>query len=57
MAHLPGGTEENLIRIARKSHAGIIPSTFRIHMDQWRALVNTAMNLWVPQNVYKFFSG
>jgi hypothetical protein len=25
--------------------------------DQWRALVNTVMNLWVPQNVGKFLSG
>jgi hypothetical protein len=24
--------------------------------DQWRALVNTVMNLWVAQNVGKFFS-
>jgi hypothetical protein len=24
--------------------------------DQWRALVNTVMNLWVPQNVGKFLS-
>jgi hypothetical protein len=24
--------------------------------DQWRALVNTAMNLWVPQNSGKFLS-
>jgi hypothetical protein len=22
--------------------------------DQWRALVNTVMNLWVPQNAGKF---
>jgi hypothetical protein len=25
--------------------------------DQWRALVNTVMNLWVLQNVEKFLSG
>jgi hypothetical protein len=25
--------------------------------DQWRALVNTAMNLWIPQNVSKFLDG
>jgi hypothetical protein len=25
--------------------------------DQWRALVNTVMNLWVPYNVGKFLSG
>jgi hypothetical protein len=25
--------------------------------DQWRALVNTVMNLWVPLNVGKFLSG
>jgi hypothetical protein len=25
--------------------------------DQWRALVNTVMNLRVPQNVGKFLSG
>jgi hypothetical protein len=24
--------------------------------DQWRALVNTAMNLWVPLNPGKFLS-
>jgi hypothetical protein len=24
--------------------------------DQWRALVNTIMNLWVPYNVGKFLS-
>jgi hypothetical protein len=24
--------------------------------DQWRALVNTAMNLWFPYNVGKFLS-
>jgi hypothetical protein len=24
--------------------------------DQWQALVNTALNLWVPQNVGKFLS-
>jgi hypothetical protein len=24
--------------------------------DQWRALVNTVMNLWVPENVGKFSS-
>jgi hypothetical protein len=24
--------------------------------DQWRVLVNTVMNLWVPYNVGKFFS-
>jgi hypothetical protein len=24
--------------------------------DQWRALMNTIMNLWVPQNAGKFFS-
>jgi hypothetical protein len=26
------------------------------NMDQWRALVNTLMNLRVPQNVEKFLS-
>jgi hypothetical protein len=26
-------------------------------MDQWRDLVNTVMNLRVPQNVGKFLSG
>jgi hypothetical protein len=25
-------------------------------IDQWRALVNTVMNLWVPQNIKKFLS-
>jgi hypothetical protein len=25
--------------------------------DQWRALVNAAINLWVPQNAGKFLSG
>jgi hypothetical protein len=25
--------------------------------DQWRALVNAAMNLWVPYNAGKFLSG
>jgi hypothetical protein len=25
-------------------------------MDQWRALVNMAMNIWVPQNAGKFLS-
>jgi hypothetical protein len=25
--------------------------------DQWRALVNTVMNLWVPKNVGEFLSG
>jgi hypothetical protein len=25
-------------------------------MEQWRALVNTTMNLWVPQNVGKFLN-
>jgi hypothetical protein len=25
--------------------------------DQWRALVNTVINLWVAQNVVKFLSG
>jgi hypothetical protein len=25
-------------------------------MDQWRALVNMVMNLWVPYNAGKFFS-
>jgi hypothetical protein len=25
--------------------------------DQWRVLVNTTMNLWVPWNVGKFLSG
>jgi hypothetical protein len=25
--------------------------------DQWRALVNTVMNLWVSSNVVKFLSG
>jgi hypothetical protein len=25
--------------------------------DQWRALVNTVMNFWVPQNAGKFLSG
>jgi hypothetical protein len=24
--------------------------------DQWRALVDTAMNLWTPQNVWKLLS-
>jgi hypothetical protein len=24
--------------------------------DQWRAIVNTVMNLWVPQNVGKFLN-
>jgi hypothetical protein len=24
--------------------------------DQWRALVNTVLNLWVPLNVWKFLS-
>jgi hypothetical protein len=24
--------------------------------DQWRALVNTVMNLWVPENAKKFLS-
>jgi hypothetical protein len=24
--------------------------------DQWRALVNTVMNLWVPQNAENFLS-
>jgi hypothetical protein len=24
--------------------------------DQWRALLNTAMKFWVPQNVGKFLS-
>jgi hypothetical protein len=24
--------------------------------DQWRALVNTVMNLWIPQNAGKFLS-
>jgi hypothetical protein len=24
--------------------------------DQWRVVVNTVMNLWVPQNVQKFLS-
>jgi hypothetical protein len=24
--------------------------------DQWRALVNTVMNLWVPSNAGKFLS-
>jgi hypothetical protein len=24
--------------------------------DQWRALVNTVMNLWVPENAGKFLS-
>jgi hypothetical protein len=24
--------------------------------DQWRTLVNTVMNIWVPQNVGKFLS-
>jgi hypothetical protein len=24
--------------------------------DQWRALVNMVINLWVPKNVGKFFS-
>jgi hypothetical protein len=24
--------------------------------DQWRALVNMVINLWVPQNVVKFLS-
>jgi hypothetical protein len=24
--------------------------------DQWRALVNTVVNLWVPQNAGKFLS-
>jgi hypothetical protein len=26
-------------------------------MDQWRALVNTLLNLWVPQNAGKFLRG
>jgi hypothetical protein len=25
--------------------------------DQWRALVNTVINVWVPYNVEKFLSG
>jgi hypothetical protein len=25
--------------------------------DQWRALVNTVLNLWVPQNAGEFFRG
>jgi hypothetical protein len=25
--------------------------------DQWRALVNTVLNLWVPQNAGKFLRG
>jgi hypothetical protein len=25
--------------------------------DQWRAVVNTILNLWVPQNAGKFLSG
>jgi hypothetical protein len=25
--------------------------------DQWRALVNTVMNLWVPTNARNFLSG
>jgi hypothetical protein len=25
--------------------------------DQWRALVNTVINIWVPQNAGKFLSG
>jgi hypothetical protein len=25
--------------------------------DQWRALVNTVMNLWVPYNAGNFFRG
>jgi hypothetical protein len=26
------------------------------HRDQWRALVNMVLNLWVPENVGKFLS-
>jgi hypothetical protein len=26
------------------------------NMDQWRALVNTVVNLWVPKNAVKFLS-
>jgi hypothetical protein len=25
--------------------------------DQWRALVNTGINLRAPENIWKFFSG
>jgi hypothetical protein len=25
-------------------------------IDQWRTLVNTVMNLWDPQNIWKFLS-
>jgi hypothetical protein len=25
--------------------------------DQWKALVDTVLNLWVPQNAGKFLSG
>jgi hypothetical protein len=27
------------------------------YRDQWRALVNTVMNHWVPENAGKFLSG
>jgi hypothetical protein len=27
------------------------------NMDQWRALVNTVMNLWDTENAGNFFSG
>jgi hypothetical protein len=28
-----------------------------IHLAQWRTLLNTLMNIWVPQNVDNSFSG
>jgi hypothetical protein len=27
------------------------------YRDQWRALVNTVLNLWVPKNAGKFLRG
>jgi hypothetical protein len=45
------------IDLREKEWDGIDRMDLAQDSDQWRALVNTVMNLWVPYNVGKFLSG